>query len=396
MNLFKQNPRTQPAILIILYILLQSLIVTIAFLSGFLVRDVPIENNFFGKAKFPLLSEAYNILKDNALAPLPEGNKLEYGMIRGMLDAFHDPFTVFVEPPQHKLETNQLEGKFGGIGVRIERDAQKLVYLYPLPDSPALKAGIKDGDRLLSVDAFIVNEQSTDDEIQAAIRGPEGEKVKVTVGRAPDYAPVEVLIVRAEVMLPSTTWNISPDEPSVGIIQVHVIAGTTPDEVTKAILDLQQHGAKYFILDIRNNGGGLVDAGVNIARLFLKDGIVMEQRYRGQDIKTYKVEKPGAFTDIPIVLLVNKGTASAAEIFSAALQSQKRALIVGTRTYGKNTIQLVFSLSDGSSIHVTSAEWWVPGIIQNIGGNGLQPDIPVPDNADPNAALQAAIQAITK
>ncbi len=133
-----------------------------------------------------------------------------------------------------------------------------------------------------------------------------------------------------------------------------------------------------------------------MARMFLKEGNVIEQQYRGQDAKMFKVEEPGPFTDLPIVLLVNQGTASAAEIFAGALQGQKRAIVVGTRTYGKDTIQLVFNLSDGSSLHVTAAQWWVPGLPTRIGENGLQPDILVGEGEDENATLQKAIEILLR
>lgn len=388
--------RYQSFILLALFAVLQILMIMIAFLTGYLLREWPYANQFLFQSKFGLMEEAYKIIDENAYHPLPDQKKLEYGMIRGMIQAIDDPYTVFVEPPQHELQTNQLEGRFGGIGVRIERDAENLVYLYPLPNSPALAAGLMDGDRLLSVEDLQITPATTNDELQAAVRGPVGSKVKITIGRAPDFLPLEYEIERAEVALPSMTWNQSPDEPQVGILQIRVIADTTPQEVTNAIQDLQARGATRFILDVRNNGGGLVEAGVNTARLFLNSGIVIQQQYRGQEVKTYEVTEPGQFLDIPLVVLVNKGTASAAEILTGALKGQGRALVVGTPTYGKDSIQLVFRLSDGSSLHVTSAKWWVPGLDPQIGGNGLQPDILIQEDSDPNAAVLAAIEALMK
>lgn len=388
--------RYQSVILILLFGVLQTLIIVIAFVCGYLVRDWPITGSYFAGTKFPVLFEAIDILEQNALVPLPTEQKLEYGMIRGLLEAYNEPFTVFVEPPQHELQSNQLAGKFGGIGVRIERDAENNAFLYPLPGSPALVAGVKDGDRLLAVESLAITPATSNDEIQAAIRGPVGEKVKVTISRAPDFLPVVLAIERDEVSIPSVTWNISPDEPSVGIVQMRVVADTTPNEVTTAIVELQKLGATHFVLDVRNNGGGLVEAGVNTSRLFLKEGVVIQEKYRDEEVKTFYVEKPGQFTEIPLVVLVNKGTASAAEIFAGALQGQGRAKIVGTNTYGKDTIQLVFNLSDGSSLHVTAAQWWVPGLNPKIGGNGLRPDVSVAENADQNVALQTAIEAVLK
>lgn len=388
----KTSSRQAPSfLLIVTFIAFQILVILIAFIGGYLVRgwqsDAPQSS-----AKFPVLTEAYQLLQANALAPLPDDKKLEYGMIRGMLQAYNEPFTVFVEPPQHELQTQQLQGKFGGIGVRLERDDQNNIYLYPLPDSPALKAGVKDGDRLFKIGALAMSQNMTNDELQAAIRGPIGQKVEITIGHKPDYSPVVLTVDRQEMALPSVAWNLAPTEPSIGVVHVLVIAETTPDEVTKAINDLKAQGAQKFILDIRNNGGGLVDAGVDFARLFLKSGVIIGEQYRGQPEKIFQVDQPGPFSDLPMVVLMNNGTASAAEIFAGALQGQKRAPLIGSHSYGKDTIQLVFSLSDGSSLHVTSAHWWIPGLDgQSISGKGLQPDIPIPDNAGDDQFMQAAM-----
>jgi carboxyl-terminal processing protease len=144
-----------------------------------------------------------------------------------------------------------------------------------------------------------------------------------------------------------------------------------------AVEDLQERGAKNFVLDLRSNGGGLLVEGVEIARLFLKDGMVIEQHYKGEDIKAYQVEDPGALSEIPLVVLVDGNTASAAEIISGAIKAHQRAPIIGTPTFGKDSIQLIFELQDNSSLSVTSAKWWVPGLEPPIGEGGLQPDITV-------------------
>ena len=149
------------------------------------------------------------------------------------------------------------------------------------------------------------------------------------------------------------------------------------------------------MLDLRDNPGGYLTAGVDIARLFLKEGIVMQQQYRDQEVETYEVEKPGPLANIPLAVLINHGSASAAEIAAGALQARKRAPLVGVPSFGKDTIQLVFTLADRSSLRVTAARWWVPGLESPLENTGLQPDILV-DSADqassPDPILQAAVQ----
>lgn len=392
----KNQHRPSPAVFMLLIGFMQFLIVGIAFLGGFLVHRYWYADVGSKAIDLPVLHQAYTLLKDNLVFPLPDASTLEHGMIRGMLTAVNEPFTVFVEPAQHQMQTDRLQGKYGGIGVRIERDAQKNIYLFPLPDSPALKAGIQDGDRLLAIGALGMTPTISDDEIHSAIRGPVGQKIEVTIGHRPAYIPVTVVMDRAEVALPSTTWNLAPSEQRVGVVHIHIIANTTPTEVSKAVVELKQQGADRFIIDVRDNGGGLVEAGVNTARLFLKTGTVIQEQYRKDPVETFRVNTPGDLTDLPVVILVNKGTASAAEIFAGAIKGQKRALVVGTPTYGKDTIQLVFNLVDGSSLHVTSAHWWVPGLEPKIGGNGIQPDIVLSEQADEAEMMQKAIEAVLK
>ena len=356
------------------------------FALGFGVRGW-MDRNSLG---LPVLLQARDILQKNALNPLPTPPALEYGMINGMVQAVGDPHTVFVAPPQHTIETNQLAGKYGGIGARSERDTQGYIRLYPLPDSPALKAGILDGDRLLKVENLTVTPDTDPNQVLAAIRGPVGQKVTVVVGHAPDFHPVTLSLTRAEIPLPSITYNLIPEEPRVAILHISVIAATTPDEIKAAIKDMTAKGAQYFIIDLRNNGGGLVDGGVNSARLFLKDGIVMEDQFKGKAVEILRVDKPGELSDLPIVVLVNQNTASAAEIFSGALQAHQRAKLIGANTYGKDSIQLVFDLQDGSSLHVTAAKWWVPGVTVP-----LKPDIALADDPnDSNALVMAGVKAL--
>jgi carboxyl-terminal processing protease len=361
-------------------------VVVLAFAAGFMSRG------FFINQDYPMLFQAVSILQDHGLKPIPTEPALEYGMIQGALQAYNDPYTVFMQPAQNKLQTEQLQGSFGGIGVRMEKDSQGFIRLYPVPDSTSLKAGVLDGDRLLAVEALPVTSDTGMDTIQAALNGPVGQKVSVTIGHAPDFAPLKLSIDRAETALPSVTWNLVPEDSRVGIVHVSIIASTTSSEIQTAIADLQGRGASYFILDLRNNGGGLLDAGVDVARLFLKQGLVIDQQYRGQPVQSFNVDQPGPLADLPLVILINKGTASAAEIIAGALRAERapeRVKLIGSPTYGKDTIQLVFDMPDGSSLHVTAAKWWVPGFPVP-----LQPDVSVADDPNSDAIELKAVQVL--
>jgi len=361
---------------IIVLVLFQISLITAAFTGGILVERFLL----FPQAKFSLVNEAHMILKNHSLFELPPSPKLEYGMIRGMIATLNDPNTNFFEPPQHELQSQQLAGQYGGIGVEIRISSDGGFLLYPYPDSPARSAGLMDGDRLISVDGWEVIAGATVDEVEAALRGEQGKRVTVVILREPDHQIRTYEIRRENIPLPSITWNLMHENEEVGIVRVNLIASTTSEEILRAVNDLKNRGASALILDLRNNGGGLVDAGVEIARLFLKSGTILEQQYRNQAVKSFQVEKAGELSDIPMVVLVNENTASAAEIVAGSLQSQNRSLLIGNPTYGKNTIQLVFELRDKSSLHVTSARWWIPNSI-HINENGqIEPDIVIPDD----------------
>lgn len=366
------------------------LAVLIAFAAGFGLHWY-----LFQEQDFPILDEAYNIVKNNGYDDLPEGSALEYGMIRGMIQAYGDPHTVFLEPAAAELEGNSLHGSYGGIGVSISRDLENNYILLPFPDGPATGAGVLENDRLVSVDSLSVIPETPSDEIQAAIRGPVGSDVTIVIARPPAFEQHTFEVERREIGLPSVTWHLDSSEARLGVIQVNIIADTTPDEIQKAVADLQSRGATAFALDLRNNGGGLLDAGIDIARLFLEDGEVIQQQYRGRDVETYEVEEPGPLADIPLVVLVNQNTASAAEIIAGAIQAHGRAPLIGHTTYGKDSIQLVYQLSDTSSIHITAAHWWFPGLAFPVDGHGLTPDHLLPvESTDPNDAIRIAIEIL--
>lgn len=371
-----------------LFTTLSAVVITAAFLAGYFThaRQIP-------PVELPILNQAYDILKKHGLNVPTEGSSLEYGMIRGMLQAYGDPYSSFAEPAQAELTSNMLQGSFGGIGVSIGTDNEGYHILFPIPDSPAAIAGVQEGDRLLKIDNLDILPETTTETLMAAMRGPVGENVEIIVSRPPDYKTYTFKIKREEIALPSVTWHLEPSEKQLGVIKVNLIAETTSDEIKKAVKDLQDRGATAFALDLRDNFGGLLDSGVDVASLFLKDGIVIEQQYRDKPIEQYKVSKAGILDNLPLVVLVNQNTASAAEIISGALQAHHRAKLIGVPTYGKNTIQLVFLLLDGSSMNITSAHWWVPGMDTPRPGQGIQPDITLPDvNGTPDPFIMAAIQ----
>ena len=373
-----------------LYILVGVCLV-LAFVTGFIVNDYL----RLRAGEFPIFNQAYELLKDHGYTNLPEDPAIEYGMIRGMVEAYGDPFTSFVEPVQAELDSNDLHGSFGGIGVRTVRENDGSVLLYPFPEGPAALAGILDADELVRVAELNVLPETSMDEIRAAIRGPVGERVELAVRRSQIADDLLFQIKRESVPLPSVTWHISPFDERIGVIEINLLAASTSEEVTNAAKDLFARGATHFVLDLRDNNGGLLDAGIDTARLFLSDGVVIEQQFRGEAIETYRVNEPGELANIPLIILINHHTASAAEILAGALQNLNRAELVGKPSYGKDSIQLVFELSDKSSIHITAAKWWLPDADRPLSEGGLYPDLAVdPGESDLDLVMVAAIERL--
>ncbi len=305
----------------------------------------------------PLLDEAWGVAEDLFYGKLPTDQERTYGAVRGMIESFKDPYTVFIEPPQTELQSQQLSGKFGGIGASVRREDDGRIVLSPFPDRPAAQAGVKEGDVLVKIDSTAITPEMKFEEVTSLLRGEVGTPVKVEVDRSGQQLAFN--ITRAEISVPSVTWRMLSQAPGVGYIKLNIFAQTSKDELVKGIEDLRKQGAQKLIFDLRDNGGGLLDAAIDVASQFI-DGVVVSEKHRNGSQQDFKAEATGAARDLPLVVLVNGGTASASEIVSGALQDRGRAVLVGQKTYGKGSVQNVVGLSDGSSVHVTVAEWLTP------------------------------------
>jgi len=325
-------------------------------------------------ASFEVFWEAWNNVEQYFYSEVPSAQVRTYGAIRGALQSLGDPYTVFVEPQPRELERDQMQGAYGGIGVELWRDAEGQLSLSPYPDSPAEQAGVVEGDLLLKVDGERVDDTSSVDDVRAMIHGEVGARVTLTLSRPPT-PPFDLTITRDEIQTPSVTWRVLDQAPEVGYIRITSFTGRTNDEVLVALRELQQAGTTGLILDLRDNYGGLIEPAVAATSQFLRDGVVLYERWRGEEQdRVFRVRSGGIALDTPLAVLVNRGTASAAEIVAAALQDRDRAPLIGEATYGKGSVQLIYDLSDGSSVHVTAAIWLTPDK-HRIDGLGLTPDI---------------------
>jgi len=339
------------------------------------------------RGELALLRRAREVLVDNTIYEVPSDQELEHGMIRGMLNTVDDPFTFFVPPADTEIQSDQLQGEFGGIGARLERDTQNRWRLYPLPESLASDVGLQDGDILVSVDGQDVTPETDEVTLLSLLRGPVGEKISLSVQR--EEKELSFTLNRQRIDLPSVVTNLLPEDARIGWVQVLRIANSTAEEIEEGIESLQGQGAETLILDLRDNGGGLVDAGVDIARLFLAEGEVMRQQFRDEDVEIFEVKQPGRFLEFPLVVLVNGNTASSAEILAGALADHDRAALIGLPTYGKTTVQYIFDLQDGASLHITSGRWWIPGL-----DFPLQPDHPLTEDASEPEFLRKALEVL--
>ena len=352
-----------------------------SFAAGFLANDL-VElragsaQSADKEAQFALFWEAWSWVESSYIGELPPIRQVTYGAIRGALNELDDPYTVFVEPPAREQERETLRGSFGGIGAHISRAENGDVILEPIPENPAAAAGIQSGDILLAVDGQPIGDELTVEQIADLIRGEKGSIVTLTLLQAELSEPVDVQIVRGDILIPSVSYRLLAEAPTVGYIQLSRFSGESSNEIEAALRDLQEQGARQLILDLRRNGGGLLDAAVEVADHFLVEGPILYQQSKGQNEQIFEADGETAAGDLPVIILIDGGTASSSEILAGALQDRGRATLMGARTFGKGSVQLVYDLSDGSSVHVTASRWLTPERTE-IDQQGLSPDVVV-------------------
>lgn len=353
-----------------------------AFAAGYLTRELTNGRNESSLAHAEqdgdqaLFQEAWGLIEDNFLGTLPNSREVTYGAIRGSLATLEDPYTIFVEPAAREVERERLQGSFGGIGAYITRSEETgEVLLEPIPGNPAEAAGVLTGDVLLAIDGRSVTAEMTVPEIVDLVKGEKGSTVTLTLRHPGATEAVDIAIVRGDILLPSVAYRLLEQDPAIGYIGLSRFSGESGNEVGAALQDLQAQGATRFILDLRQNGGGLRDAAVEVADHFLDDGPVLYLTSQQEGERVFNATDDTLAPAQPLVILIDGGTASASEIVAGALSDRERATLIGnSRTFGKGSVQLVFDLSDGSSVHVTSARWLTPNRRQ-LDGNGLEPDV---------------------
>jgi carboxyl-terminal processing protease len=333
--------------------------------------------------------EAWRIIRDEFVdRSALDDRRLTYAAIRGLIQELNDPNTRFRTPEQRRVEAASYSGQLQGIGVYLDLRDGRLTVSAPIPDGPADEAGLRSGDVIVAVDGEPTAGWSLEDAV-LRIRGPVGTGITLTIQRSNAAAPTDVTLARREVRLIST--RAAMVEREVGLVRITSFTERTDDEVGAALDDLRGQGARALVVDLRGNSGGLLEPAVAVASRFAPRGpIVWREDGRGERHPYARQDRP--LIEWPLVILVDGGTASAAEVLAAALRDLAGAPLVGGHTYGKGTVQYIHELSDGSGLHVTAARWVSPSGTR-LDRGGLVPDV-APDASLGDAADPALDRAL--
>ena len=389
-------------------IALVAISVVVVFMAGFGARwlidrggtpiDTPSVTPANGDAAHPgdmhAFWEAWHILHPISTVTNPTRRHANMARLMGCTRTYNDPSRASSPLNRRDREKEQLSGEFGGIGAWINKDDAGNLRLDPMPDRPAEKAGIKKNDILIAVAGTPIAPEITADDAVNMIRGPIGEPVELQVRREGAADPLTFSVVRERIETPSVEWRALDQNPQIGYVAIRQFTERTADELDRALKELEQQNVQQLIVDLRHNSGGLLQSSIDVTSRFLNDGVVLFERKNDGTEQTYRVVDAKRSPNWPIAVLVDGATASASEILAGALQDRSRGQLVGEKTYGKGSVQLVYDLSDGSSVHVTVARWLTPNG-HEINGVGLVPDLVVAHDDNRDAPLDEAIRLLS-
>ncbi len=302
-----------------------------------------------------------------------DDTKMYYGALKGLVESLDDPYTRFVEPKALEEENMEMEGEYGGLGIYMASRDGRTIVIAPIEDTPADRAGVKPLDEIIKVDDKNVMGMDSD-EVVKLLRGPAGKPVTIQIRRKNVDKLIPVKIVREIIKIKTVRLEMLND--GIAYIKLNHFNLKTDEELRAALKKAMDKKARGVIMDLRNNPGGLLDVCVDVTSQFVPKGMVVGMKGRFEKANDTLYVKEGRANDLPLVVLVNEGSASAAEIFAGAVKDHKRGTIVGMKTFGKGSVQTLFNLPDGSGIYVTIARYHTPsGFV--IDHKGLQPDIKV-------------------
>jgi carboxyl-terminal processing protease len=311
-----------------------------------------------------------------------DDQKLIRGAIDGMLASL-DPHSSYLDERGYRSLMTTTEGEYGGLGLNVTLEDGAVKIVAPIEDSPGAKAGLKSGDYITHLNGKLIYGGTLDEAVDQ-MRGAPGSSIKLTIVRPGRDKPFDVTLTRAKIDLPAVKWKVKDD---VGIIDVNTFSRTTTQEAIAAIASIDKalgHAPVGYVIDLRSNPGGLLDQAVGLSDVFLESGEIVSQRGRAKsDIERYYAKPGDATHGAPIVVLVDAGTASAAEIVAGALQDHHRAVVMGQRTFGKGSVQTVMPLTRDTALRLTVARYYTPSG-RSVQEGGIAPDIEVPQLTDPD------------
>jgi len=362
-------------------ILIGSISAMFIFGSGF-VFGFFLQNNFlpfsqiFGDPElnelFKPYIQAWEIIHEQYVDQPVDDVELIRGSINGLMNSLDDPYTAYMDPDEYEIQSNSLQGEYTGIGAWVDTTGEYLTIMSPMPDSPAEEAGLEPGDQIVGIDGEDVTSLDPVEVLQLVL-GPAGTKVELTVQREGSDELLQFSIGRAVIPVPSVESEILDDE--TGYLRLYTFGSSTSEEAREAVNNFLDEGVEGLILDLRNNTGGYVDAAIDTASIFIEEGTIMIEEWGDGTRNEYNATGEVLIPEMPMVVIVNGGSASASEIVAGALQDYGRAELVGTQTFGKGLIQNWIPLVDeNGAVRITTARWLTPDGRQ-IQGDGLTPDV---------------------
>ena len=351
------------------------------------IQDLPEE--------FKLLSEVWTVLNDRHLRRDEfDAQQFSRDAIRGLLQATGEPHDGFLAPDQFAAQSDDFSGRFSGIGAEVTMKNGRPMVISPLPDTPAEAAGLRPGDIILAIDGESTEGLLSIFDAVFKIRGPRGTEVELLIQHNTGGDPISITIVRDDIKTQSVKFRTLVG--GIAHLKITSFTESTEEELLEAIETFQRRQNRGLILDLRNNPGGLVDSAVGIASQFLDSGLVLYEIDGKGRRKDWKVRDGGLAKEIPMVVIVNGFSASSSEILAGALMDHQRAMTIGTKTFGKGSVNILYELSDGSGIYITIARFFTPRGSM-IEGEGIEPDFLVEmttDSAD-DLQLTKAIEILT-
>ena len=364
------------------------------FISGVSNADARLLTPGERRQQAAIFWDVWDLVEGNFYRPeIIDRKRMIYGAIRGMLATLDDPYTFFQEPEEAQQNRESMEGRYEGIGAYLRVENGMIIIDRPIPNSPAMQAGLQSGDVILAVDdqplAELIaglNERDASSRAISLIRGPAGTVVRLTIRRPAEDRVFTVAITRAAI--PIITVNSALLADGIAYIQITEFKATTTELLDNAIAELRPQRPQAIVLDLRNNSGGFLTTAQEVLGRFY-DGIALYEEERGgvqKELRTITAAPDRRLFNIPMVVLVNGGSASAAEVVAGALRDQRPdTVLLGERTFGKGSVQNIYTLRDGSSVRITIARWLTPGG-EAINGVGLTPQHVVPASNDPEYA----------